>query len=72
MVQQKTTRESEQERQWKQLQAMRQAQAQQQQQAMHDHRVQAMVRINRQMSDDPSTPITSQLQVHTNQVYAWS
>lgn len=67
MQQQKSTRESEQERQWKQLQAIRQAQQQQQQQAMHDQRIQAMARINRQMGDDTNGTLTSQLQVATNQ-----
>ena len=40
MQQQKTCREAEQERQWKQLQALRQQQAQQQQQNIHDQRTQ--------------------------------
>jgi hypothetical protein len=40
MQQQKTCREAEQERQWKQLQALRQQQAQQQQQTIHDQRTQ--------------------------------
>ena len=45
LQQQKTCREAEQERQWKQLQAMRQAQAQQQQQTIHDQRVQGSVQF---------------------------
>jgi hypothetical protein len=41
MQQQKTCREAEQERQWKQLQALRQQQQQQQQQqTIHDQRTQ--------------------------------
>jgi hypothetical protein len=40
LQQQKTCREAEQERQWKQLQALRQQEAQQQQQTIHDQRAQ--------------------------------
>lgn len=68
--QQKSSRESEQERHWKQLQALRQAQAQQQQQVIHEHRAQAIARINRQMNsgEESSQNLTIQLQVSTAQV----
>lgn len=71
MQQQKATRESEQERQWKNLQAMRQQQAQQQQQVLHEQRAQSMARINRQMStgEEQNPNLTVQLQVSTNQVF---
>lgn len=71
MQQQKATRESEQERHWKQMQAMRQAQQQQQQQVIHEQRAQAIARINRQMTtgDEPNPNLTIQLQVSTNQVF---
>lgn len=43
--QQKSAREAEQERQWKQLQALRQQQAQQQQHVIHEQRVQGTLVI---------------------------
>ncbi|PSN55751.1 hypothetical protein C0J52_04799, partial [Blattella germanica] len=75
LQQQKTCREAEQERQWKQLQALRHAQVQQQQQSIHEQRVQAMARVHRQMSadgvpfspDQTVSPLTTQLQVSTSQ-----
>ncbi|KAG8041194.1 hypothetical protein G9C98_002182, partial [Cotesia typhae] len=70
----RTTKEAEQERAWKQLQQYRQQQHQLQQQVIHDQRITAMARVQRQISDDGvqlnadnNTGLTTQLQVSTAQ-----
>ncbi|XP_024945171.1 histone-lysine N-methyltransferase 2C isoform X3 [Cephus cinctus] len=71
----RSTKEAEQERQWKQMQALHKQQAQLQQQVIHDQRVNAMARVHRQISEDGTSQInsdnnsglTTQLQVSTSQ-----
>ncbi|CAD6215553.1 GSCOCG00000363001-RA-CDS [Cotesia congregata] len=70
----RTTKEAEQERAWKQLQQYRQQQHQLQQQVIQDQRLTAMARVQRQISDDGvqlntdnNTGLTTQLQVSTAQ-----
>ncbi|KAL3280233.1 hypothetical protein HHI36_017729 [Cryptolaemus montrouzieri] len=64
--QQKSAREAEQERQWKQLQAMRHQQAQQQQHVIHEQRVQGktIARVQRNIGD-ANQPFIPELQVNT-------
>ncbi|XP_056641929.1 histone-lysine N-methyltransferase 2C-like isoform X3 [Diorhabda sublineata] len=77
-LQQKSAREAEQERQWKQLQAIRQQQTQQQQNIIHEQRVQGtlrgdipIARVQRQISSDPNQQFLSEqqspLQINTPQ-----
>ncbi|CAG9863833.1 unnamed protein product [Phyllotreta striolata] len=61
-LQQKSAREAEQERQWKQLQALRQQQTQQTQNILHEQRVQAIARVQRQISADPAQQFINEQQ----------
>lgn len=51
-LQQKSAREAEQERQWKQLQALRQQQAQQQQHVIHEQRVQGTLNVHNEQIEN--------------------